>query len=377
MRRFVILVLVLLLAAAGFRLWLRSELNRPYKGYSQHDVIVDIPHGTPGSAIAKMLHENGVIRSPLAFTVLSRWRWRHKLQAGEYRFDQPMTPREVFDMIAAGHIYIHTIKVPEGWTMFDIADALEREGLCRRSEFLAAARDPALILDLAPRAQTLEGFLFPATYEFTRHTTPQEIAATMVRRFRTVWAGLPGTDRDTDGIITGLPAHLDVEQLVAMASLVERETALDRERPLVAGVFYNRLQKGMLLQCDPTVMYAMALAGQPVHTLGPGDVTFDSPYNTYRHTGLPPGPIANPGEAALRAVLDPPKVPYLFFVANTEGGHFFSQTLREHNRNVALYRERLAAESDLEDKPVPLKPAPQKPLPQKPVLLKQKPRSHR
>jgi UPF0755 protein len=272
----------------------------------------------------------------------------------------------VFGTIAAGHIYIHTIKIPEGWTMFDIADALEHEGLCRRGEFLAAARDPALILDLAPRARTLEGFLFPATYEFTRHTTPQEIAATMVRRFRTVWAGLPGIDHDTAGNITGLPARLDVEQVVAMASLVERETPLESERPLVAGVFYNRLQKGMPLQCDPTVMYALALAGQPIHTLGPGDVTFDSPYNTYRHPGLPPGPIANPGEAALRAALDPAKVSYLFLVANTEGGHFFSATLREHNRNVALYRERLAAESDPDEKPIPQK---------KPMPLKQQPRS--
>jgi UPF0755 protein len=372
MRRLAIFVLVLLLAAGGFRLWLRSELSRPYKGYSQHDVIVDIPHGTSGSTIAWMLQENGVIRSQFAFALLSRWRWRQKLQAGEYRFDQPITPREVFDTIAAGHIYVHTIKIPEGWTMFDIADALEREGLCRRNEFLAAARDPALILDLAPRAQTLEGFLFPATYEFTRHTTPQEIAATMVRRFRTIWAGLPGIDHDVAGNITGLPVRLDVEQVVAMASLVERETPLESERPLVAGVFYNRLQKGMPLQCDPTVMYALALAGQPVHTLGPGDVTFDSPYNTYQHPGLPPGPIANPGEAALRAALDPPKVAYLFFVANTEGGHFFSETLREHNRNVALYRQRLAAESDPDEKPVPQKPAPQKPVP-----LKQKPRSRR
>ncbi len=355
MRRVAILFLVLLLAAGGLRLWLRGELDRSYRGYSQHDVIVDIPHGTSRSGIAKMLVQNGVVRSELAFELLSLWRSRQRLQAGEYRFDQPVTPRQVFDTIAAGHIYIHTIKVPEGWTMFDIADALEREGLCRRSEFLAAARDPALILDLAPGARTLEGFLFPATYEFTRHTTPLEIAATMVRRFRTVWGTLPGIDHDTAGSITGLPVGMDVERVVTMASLVERETPLERERPLVAGVFYNRLHKGMPLQCDPTVMYALDLAGQPVHTLGPGDVSFDSPYNTYRHAGLPPGPIANPGEAALRAALDPPDVPYLFFVANTEGGHFFSRTLAEHNRNVVRYRERLAAESDPDEKPAPQK----------------------
>ncbi len=327
-----ILVLGLLAAAACFAAWVDWEISRPYKGSSEAKVFVDIPRGTSRRAIAALLEKNGVVSSQIVFEAYSRWRQRKTLQAGEYLFDRPLTPREVFWTIAQGHIYVHTIAVPEGWTMFDIAQALEREGICRRQDFLSAAGDASLIRDLAPDARSLEGFLFPATYEFSRHSTPREMAAVMVERFRAVWQTLAPGD----------PGNLSPEKVVAIASLVERETPRREERPVVAGVFYNRLRLGLPLQSDPTVQYALVRAGRSVQALSSADLSFPSPYNTYLRAGLPPGPIANPGEASLRAALEPAQTDYLYFVANDEGGHFFSRTLAEHNRNVARYRRRVA-----------------------------------
>lgn len=344
LRRLGIFLFLVLAAAGAFAAWVRWEVSRPYKGYAAPNTFVDIPRGTSRRGIAVLLQQNRVVRSRIAFEAYSRWEKRHTLQAGEYMFDQPVSAREAFWKIASGRVYVHTVAVPEGWTMFEIAEALERDGLCRRDDFLAAARDPSLVRDLAPGARNLEGFLFPATYQFSRHTTPKEIAATMVEHFRAVWA--PLAQSDPAGI--GGPGNsLPVQKVVEMASLVERETPRPEERPLVASVFYNRLKQGYLLQCDPTVQYALALAGRFTPSLRPEDLRVDSPYNTYLHRGLPPGPIANPGEASLRAALDPAHTDYLYFVANTQGGHFFSSTLAEHNRNVVRYRRLLAGLPDL------------------------------
>ena len=266
---------------------------------------------------------------------MCRSRKRSTLEAGEYFFDHPVTAFEVYDAIANGRVYVKEFVVPEGFTMFDIAALAESEGFLSREEFLAAARDPSPIRDIAPDAPTLEGFLFPATYEFPRHVTGKDLTAAMVKRFRQVWITLPAADA---------PEHRSVRDVVTLASLVERETPRPEERPHVAGVFENRLRIGQPLQCDPTVVYAMTLAGVYSGRLDGGDLHFASPYNTYQNRGLPPGPIANPGEAALRAALDPPPTDDLYFVANTEGGHFFSKTLQEHNQNVARYRRLLEQE---------------------------------
>jgi UPF0755 protein len=296
-------------------------------------VYVDIPRGTSTRAISRLLAENGVVRSRIAFEALSRSQRRRTLEAGEYLFDHPVTPFEVFDTLANGRVYAKALVVPEGFTMFDIAGLAASEGFLSRDEFLAAARDPSLIRDLAPDAPTLEGFLFPATYAFPRHMTGKEMTAVMVRRFRQVWTTLPTTD--------ALAAQRGVQEVVTLASMVERETPRPEERPRVAGVFEKRLQTGLPLQCDPTVAYALTLAGKPSGKLDGEDLSFASPYNTYHNKGLPPGPIANPGESALRAALDPLPTDDLYFVANTEGGHFFSKTLQEHNQNVARYRRLL------------------------------------
>jgi UPF0755 protein len=330
MRRLLGLSLFFLILAAGY---LCVALYLPYQRFPSGGVYVDIPHGASRRTIARMLSENGVVRSRIAFEALCRARERRTVQAGEYFFDHPVTSFEVFDALANGRVYVKELVVPEGFTMFDIADLAASEGFLGRDEFLAAARDPSYIRDLVPEAPSLEGFLFPATYEFPRHITGKDMTAAMVKRFKQVWSGLPPAAQSTP--------HKTVQDVVTLASLVERETPRPEERPHVAGVFTNRLRIGQPLQCDPTVVYALALAGKSTGKLDGEDLRFDSPYNTYHNRGLPPGPIANPGEASLQAALAPSPTDDLYFVANTEGGHFFSKTLEEHNQNVARYRHLL------------------------------------
>jgi UPF0755 protein len=337
MKRLLIFALVLLLLAGGY---VYLALFHPYQGFSAEGVFVDIPHGASQRTIARMLAENGVVRSRLAFEALSRYHKRSRLEAGEYFFNHPGTPFEVFDTIANGRVYVKEFVVPEGFSMFDIANLAQSEGFLTREEFLDAARDTSLIHDIAPAAPTLEGFLFPATYEFPRHISGKDMASAMVKRFRQVWSTLPAAAPTVD---TSTPS-VNVEKVITLASLVERETPRADERPHVAGVFENRLRVGQPLQCDPTVAYALQLAGKYNGKLDGGDLRFPSPYNTYENRGLPPGPIANPGEAAIRAALDPPATSDFYFVANTEGGHFFAKTLDEHNRNVTQYRHLLQQE---------------------------------
>ena len=339
MRRLGMLALVAIAALGAGAGWLESQIGRPYRGHRPEKVFVDIPRGTSRWQIAGILRRNSVIRSRLAFALFSEWHFRHALEAGEYLFDRPVDSREVFWKIAHGRIFVHTVMVPEGWTMYDVAAEVERQEICSRKDFLAAAQDTSLIADLAPQATSLEGFLFPSTYEFTRHTSCTQIAKRMVQNFRAVWETLGPAGAPE------LAAGWTPEQAVTLASLVERETPNPEERPIVAGVFCNRLRRGYPLQCDPTVQYAMELAGHPERSVRAADLRVDSPYNTYRHLGLPPGPIANPGEASLRAALAPAQTDYLYFVANDRGGHSFSRTLAEHNRNVVRLRRLLDGDS--------------------------------
>lgn len=342
MRRLGLLALLAISALGAGAAWLDSQIVRPYSGHRPAEVFVDIPHGTSRWGVAGILRKNDIIRDRLAFALFSDWHFRRRLQAGEYLFDHPVDSRQVFWKIAHGQIFVHVVTVPEGWTMFDIADELDRQGICPRDEFIKAAHETTPIEDISPHARTLEGFLFPSTYEFTRHTTCTQVADTMVREFRGVWNGLD------PGGAAALPPERDAAEIVTVASLVERETPQRDERPLVAGVFYNRLKIGDPLQCDPTVQYALALQGTHEQDVKPTDLLVSSPYNTYIHRGLPPGPIANPGRASIEAALSPAQTDYLYFVANGEGGHFFSRTLAEHNRNVARYRRILENGSDSE-----------------------------
>ncbi len=336
MRYLLALLLLIVLIAGGAAAWIWYGITKPYQNFAAEGVFVDLPHGASQRHVAYLLRANGVVRSALAFEIYARRHPKRTLQAGEYFFDHAMTGSEVFWKLANGQVYQQPFTVREGETMFDIARELEAGKFMRAGDFLYAAGDSALIRDFAPGAQTLEGFLFPATYELPRHPVAGELTAEMVHKFKEEWKRIAPPSE------TALGDHGLMTRMVTMASLVERETPKPEERPLVAGAFENRLRKGMRLQCDPTVIYGMERLGKYNGSLTGKDLSFESSYNTYEHGGLPPGPIGNPGEASLRAAMHPAETNYLYFVANTRGGHFFSATLAEHNKNVVKYRRLLA-----------------------------------
>jgi UPF0755 protein len=296
------------------------------------ETYVDIKPGSSSAQMAQTLSRAGIVRSSLAFR-LARWLNPHpqaKLKAGEYRFDHPATPLEVFERLERGDVYTVTVTIPEGSNIFDIAAILERAGFTTRTEFLnVASRDTGLIADLDPQAKTLEGYLFPDTYKFARKATAAQIAAQMVKRFHAeaAQAGLQSSD-----------AH----KIVTLASLIEKETAVESDRTLVASVFENRLAKKMPLMTDPSIIYGLQVAGIWRGTIYASDLKRDTPYNTYMHAGLPPGPVSNPGLHSLEAALNPAHTKYLYFVAagaDAQGGSHFSATIQEHNHAVTDYRK--------------------------------------
>jgi UPF0755 protein len=354
------LLLFILLIAAAAAGWLWYSINYPYQGFSPEGVFVEVPHGSSSRSVARLLERKGVVRSSIAFEIYARRHPRRSLQAGEYFFDRATPAHDVFWKLANGQVFEQPFTVREGETIFDIARDLEAGKFMPASEFLLAAKDPALVQDIAPKAATLEGFLFPATYHLSRHPSATALTADMVRKFKEEWNAVTSLGSTRDVMTNSGAAEQTLENfvgaekptastrpvaaVVTLASLIERETPRAEERPVVAGVFENRLHKNMLLQCDPTVIYALEQQGRYNGTLSTADLHIDSPYNSYTHTGLPPGPIGNPGAASLRAAYLPAHTDYLYFVANTQGGHFFSATLAEHNNNVIKYRRLLAGE---------------------------------
>ena len=320
MRKF---FLFLLVAAALFAGWLAWAVFTPVAPGGQTFVL--LPPGSTTHRIAAELNKDGIIRSEKAFVMWHYLHHKRSLKAGEYLFEKTASLKEIHDRLARGDIYVHTVVIPEGYTMFDIADAVEQAKLGTRDEFLKIAQsETSLIQDLAPEAKSLEGYLFPDTYEFTRTQSMHDIVTAMVHHFRQV--------------ANAIGLNSDVHQTVTMASIVEKETAVPEERPAVAGVYYNRLQKRMALDADPSVIYAELLAGCYKGALHHADMSMNSPYNTYRFPGLPPGPIANPGRSSLEAAMHPGVGDYLYFVADGNGHHRFARNLEEHNRNVAAFR---------------------------------------
>ena len=325
-----LLVLVVLVAGIG-AWWAYSRVQAPYRGATGAETFVDIPPGIGPAGIGARLVNAGVVQDAWTFraAVLISGRAR-ELKAGEYRFDAPMTALDVVAKLARGDVYTRMLTFREGLTIAEMASVFEERGFGAAADFTTAAQNAALIRDLDPAARDLEGYLFPETYALPRRTPASVVVERMVAGFKKAFAAELRTAAAADG--------LTVRQAVTLASLVEKETASAAERPLVAAVYRNRMKIRMGMQADPTVIYALEKAGQYDGNLSREDLMFESPYNTYRYAGLPPGPIAAPGRAALEATVRPAAVDFLYFVSKNDGTHVFASTLADHNRNVQRWQ---------------------------------------
>ncbi len=331
MGRLFSVVLAASLAAGVLGYHAYREAEAPFKGFTGDEIFVPVTVGEPSRAIARSLQDSGVIKDAGLFLVLLKLRGKAGgLQAGEYRFAEPASLLEVMDRLVAGDVYYRSVTIPEGLTLWETADLLSQRGLGDGAALRAAFGRGALVAALDPGAGDLEGYLFPETYRFIRNPSPEEIAAALVDRFATVF--------DDRRRRRAQELGLAVREVVTLASVVEKETGLDDERPLIASVFWNRLERRMPLQSDPTIIYALKRRGVFDGDIRRRDLKLDSPYNTYRQAGLPPGPIASPGTGAIDAVLYPAQSAHLYFVSRNDGSHHFSDTLSEHNAAVRRFQ---------------------------------------
>ncbi len=331
LKRLALLLLLVIAVAGAAGWWIYSRVNEPFKGFTAAEQFVDIPPGTGPIGIGQRLADAGVVRDPWTFraAVLISGRAR-ELKAGEYRFDAPIDALDVIDKIRRGDVYRRLLTFREGLTIAEMAVVFEQKGFGVAGDFITAAAEPSAIRDLDPAARDLEGYLFPETYALPRGTSARDVVGQMVTAFKTAF--------DADLRTAAAAEGLTVRQAVTLASLVEKETAAPDERPLVAAVYRNRMKIGMGMQADPTVIYALQKARRYDGNLTREDLQFDSPYNTYRYAGLPPGPIASPGRASLQAALHPAPVDYVYFVSKNDGTHAFAATLAEHNQNVFTWQ---------------------------------------
>jgi peptidoglycan lytic transglycosylase G len=330
-KKLIAFIFVILLIAGVAAAMVYRRVTQPYRGYEAAEQFVEIPQGSGSRAIGERLVAGGVVRDHLTFRV-ALWLSREgrRLKAGEYQFTGAMTPFEVIAKIARGEVYVVNVTFPEGLSIAEMAKIFESHGFGPGAGFVQAAADASPVHELDPAATDLEGYLFPETYALSRHAEAAALIRLMVARFEHVF---------TPELRQSAAAHnLSVRQTVTLASIVEKETGKTEERPLVASVYLNRLRRNMALQCDPTVIYALQKAGRYNGNLRRDDLNVDSPYNTYRYPGLPPGPIASPGRASLEAVLRPADTDFLYFVSRNDGTHEFARTLEEHNRNVQKFQ---------------------------------------
>jgi UPF0755 protein len=326
MRRLLIaLSLAVLVSLAGIGLWYRSYLVTPAPG--QGEVVVDIPKGSGVRGIGALLAARGVLDNDIRYLAMVYFSGlRTKLKAGEYSIPRGLTPPQVLELLASGRTLRHRVTIPEGLTAAQIAAVFEQDGWIKQTRFLALVKDAVFLRQLGIEGGSLEGYLFPETYTLVRNEADEAtVIRMMVARFQQVWQALE------------VPESLELNrhQLLTLASVVEKETGVEAERPLIARVFYNRLAKKMRLQSDPTVIYGIADFNG---NLTKADLKRETPYNTYVIPGLPPGPICNPGRAALEAVLHPVESDALYFVSKNDGTHVFSSNLADHNRAVQRYQ---------------------------------------
>jgi UPF0755 protein len=317
MKRFAFALLLIALVAAAGAARVYIGIESAYQGYTSEQ-FVDIPPGLGSRAIGARLVAAGVVRDSLTFRGALWMSGRDaRLKAGEYRFAGPMTALAVIDKLKRGDVFVIHVTFPEGLNVFEMSKIFESKGFGSAQSFVEAGR-------------RLEGFLFPETYALSRHTNAPKLVHEMNEAFEHALTPEIRAAAEARG--------LTIPQLATLASIVEKETGNPEERPLVASVYENRLRIGMPLQCDPTVIYALELAGRYDGNIRRDDLSYDSPYNTYRYPGLPPGPIASPGLASLDAVVHPAESEYLYFVSRNDGSHVFSKTLAEHTQNVQRYQ---------------------------------------
>lgn len=305
--------------------------HAPYKGYSEAELFFTVERGASGRSIGRKLAEESIVSDARVFSAMLRYRGdMAKLQAGEYLFREPMSMFQVADKLVSGDVYTFSVTVPEGLTLHETAELLDQRGVSEAHELISVFQSPALVRDIDPDASDLEGYLFPSTYRFPREPSPELVVRTMVNQFRELY------ERSWRGAAEG--KELSARELVTLASIIEKETGTDAERSLIGSVFWNRIERGMPLQSDPTIIYALKLEGRFDGNLRRRDLQMLSPYNTYQVRGLPPGPIASPGQNSIRAVLEPAETKYLYFVSKNDGTSYFSETLREHNAAVRKYQ---------------------------------------
>ncbi|MEE9226199.1 MAG: endolytic transglycosylase MltG [Acidobacteriota bacterium] len=314
-----------------FAVWLTVTLNFPYRGFEEERRIVEVPEGASASRVVSILEAEGIVRSRLPIRIyLALTLSSGRIQAGEYLFEKPATPAGVVGKLIRGEIQQRQVTIPEGAWLGEVVRAFVDSGIAEEESLREVLNRPDPIRDLDPRAETLEGFLFPDTYRFARGTPPEEIAEALVQRFRRALERITA-----DPCVL---AEVDVHRTVILASLIEKETGQEGERARISGVFHNRLRRSMPLQCDPTVIYALRRENRYTGRITRKDLNDTSAYNTYKHAGLPPGPIANPGEKSLLAAVCPEETDFIYFVSMNTGYHFFSRSLTEHEAAVRRYQ---------------------------------------
>jgi UPF0755 protein len=330
--RRILYFLILAAVCAGSAIWwIQRELLAPYYGAQEPETFIEISPDTSSGSIATQLAKARVLRRRWPFLIYARiTSSSRRLQAGEYRFATPESPVQILARLVRGDVYFQSVTIPEGLDNREVIERLIKSRLGRQADFERALAKTEWIRDLAPSARNLEGFLFPDTYRFGRKALPEEILKTMVDQFRLRWGKLL--------VDHPLPQGWDVTRIVTLASIVEKEAGNAEERSLVASVMVNRLRRGIPLAVDPTIIYALKLSRKFDGNLRKSDMSLNSPYNTYLHGGLPPGPIANPGLNSLLAALAPARSNYLYYVSKNDGTHQFSKDYQSHLNAVAKYQ---------------------------------------
>jgi UPF0755 protein len=328
-----VLLLIVIAAAAGF--YINRLQYIPYRSFSEPKIVVTIPQGSSLGFIVRTLHQKGVIQYPwLLRGIFYVHKTEGQSKAGDYVFDRAMSPMEVYEKLMKGEVSYTVVTIPEGSNIFDLQTILQEKQIATKEQFADAVKSPEVqqaLHAIDPALHDPEGFLFPNTYFLSKRDTPANLLRIMLQEFSKHY-GVAEKARAAQ-------LQMSMLQLITLASLVEKETAQPKERPLIAGVFYNRLKKSMPLQCDPTVIYALLLTGHYRGEIYKSDLKTPSAYNTYVTPGLPPGPICNPGNDSIQAALNPDQTDKLYFVAKNDGTHYFSATLEEHNRAVKQYRK--------------------------------------